>query len=192
MSLRRFYIRVYEQNISQFRCLSLFLVMFSCTYLFLPPRGHKLRPPCVIVLTHTSASNAIASQPPAMPNVRMSLSTQSVHSFYFPPRPLYIAPLRFKNMIRFDDRTPLIRMSTHAHKRLLVRNVVSMLPVPAISMTRLYKVIRWSSPLRCAPMMRSKTRWCTMRSVEQVPGEGSMYCTHTVGPRLPRPLPFGS
>ena len=25
-----------------------------------------------------------------------------------------------------------------------------------------------------------------------VPGEGSTYCIHTVGFRLPRPLPFGS
>ena len=48
----------------------------------------NLRPPSVTVSTHTSAFKAVAFQSPAMPNVRMSLCTQSVHSFSFPPRPL--------------------------------------------------------------------------------------------------------
>ena len=41
----------------------------------------NLRPPSVTVSTHTSALNAVAFQSPAMPNARMSLWTQSVHSF---------------------------------------------------------------------------------------------------------------
>ena len=100
-----------------------------------------------------------------MPNVRMTLCTQSVHFFSFPPRPLRTAPSRFPNMISFGNCPPLIRRSVPAHKSLLVRNVVSMLSHPVISRARLYEVIRWSGLLRCAPMMRSKTRWCTVRSL---------------------------
>ena len=87
----------------------------------------NLRPPSVTVSTHTSAFKAVAFQSPAMPNVRMSLCTQSVHSFSFPPRPLRTAPSRFPKAIRFGSRPPLIRRSVPAHKSLLVRNVVSML-----------------------------------------------------------------
>ena len=54
----------------------------------------NLRPPSVTVSTHTSAFKAVAFQSPAMPNSRMSLCTQSVHSFFFPPRPLRAAPHR--------------------------------------------------------------------------------------------------
>ena len=62
-----------------------------------------------------------------MPNARMSLWTQSVHSFSFPPRPLRTAPSKFPKTIRFGSRPPLIRRSVPAHKSLLVRNVISML-----------------------------------------------------------------
>ena len=48
----------------------------------------NLRPPSVTVSNHISAFKAIAFQSSAMPNVRMLLWTQSVHSFSFPPRPL--------------------------------------------------------------------------------------------------------
>ena len=51
----------------------------------------NLRLPSVTVSTHTSASNAVAFQSPAMSNVRMSLFKQSVHSFSFPPRSLRTA-----------------------------------------------------------------------------------------------------
>ena len=125
----------------------------------------NLRPPFVTVSTQTSAFTAIVSQSPVMLNARMSLCTQSVHSFSFPPRPLRTAPSRFPNMIRFGNRPPLIRRSVPAHRSLLVRNVVSMLSHPVISRARLYEVIRWSGLLRYAPMMRSKTRWCTVRNL---------------------------
>ena len=124
----------------------------------------NLRSPSAAVSTHTPAFNAVAFQSPAMPNARMSLCTQSVHCFSFPPRPLRTAPSRFPNTIRFGSRPPLIRMSVPATKRLLVRNVVSMLSHPVISRARLYEVIRWFGLLRCAPMIRSKTPWCTVRS----------------------------
>ena len=78
----------------------------------------NLRPPSVTASTQTSAFNAIAFQSPVMPNARMSLCTQSVHSFPFPPRPIGTAPSRFPNMIRFGNRPPLIRRSVPAHKNL--------------------------------------------------------------------------
>ena len=125
----------------------------------------NLRPPSVAVSTHTSASNAVAFQFPATPNARMSLWTQSVHSFSFPPRPLRTAPSRFLKTIRFGSRQPLIRRSDPAHRILLARNVVSMLSHRVISRARSYEVIRRPGLLRCAPMIRSKTRWCTVRSL---------------------------
>ena len=152
----------------------------------------NLRPSSLTVSTHTSVFNAVAFHSPAMPNARMSLCTQSVHSFSFPPRPLRTAPSRFPKMIHFGSRPPLIRMSVPSHKSFLVRNVVSMLSHRVISRARLYEVIRWSGLLRCVLMMRSKTRWCTVRIWRSVPGGGSTYCIYTGGPRLPRPLPFGS
>ena len=122
----------------------------------------NLRLPSVTFSTHTSAFKAVAFQSPAMPNARMSLWMQSVHSFSFPPRPLRTAPSRFPKTIRFGSRPPLIRRSVSAHRSLLVRNVVSMLSHPVISRARLYEVIRWFGILRCAPIIRSKTRWCTV------------------------------
>ena len=83
--------------------------------------------PSVTVSTHTSSSNAVAFQSPAMPNARTSLCTQSVHYLSFPPLPLRTKPSRFPNMIHFDNRPPLVRMRNYAHKSLLVRNVFSML-----------------------------------------------------------------
>ena len=118
----------------------------------------NLHPPSVTVPTHTSASNAVAFQSPAMPNARMSLCMQSVYSFSFPPRPLRTAPSRFPNRNRFGSRPPLIRTSAPARKSLLALSIVSMLSHRVISRARLYDVIRWSGLLRCAPMIRSKTR----------------------------------
>ena len=146
----RFRVRL---QLSQSRCLSLLLAMSGRVFLFFLHVAMNLRPPSVTASTQTSAFNAIVFQSPVMPNARMSLCTQSVHSFSFPPRPLRTAPSRFSNMIRFDNRPPLIQRSVPAHKSLLVRNIVSMLSHPVISRARLYEVIRWSGLLRCAPMM---------------------------------------
>ena len=76
-----------------------------------------------------------------------------------------LSPSRFPNTIRFGSHPPLIRMSVPAHKSLLVRNIVSKLSHRVISRVRLYEVNRWSDLLRCTPMVRSKTRWCTMRTL---------------------------
>ena len=127
----------------------------------------NLRPRSVTVSTHTSAFNAVAFQSSAMPNARMSLCAQSVHYFSFAPRALRTAPSRFLSTIRFGSRPPLIRMSVPSHKSLLVRNVILTHSHPVISRVRLYEVIRWSGLLRCAPMIRSKTRWCKVRSLSR-------------------------
>ena len=116
----------------------------------------NVRPSSVTVSTRTSALNAAAFHYSVMSNARMSLCTQSVHSFSFPPRPLRTAPSRFPNTIRFGSRPPLIRMSALAHESLLVRKAVSMLSRRVIPRARLYGVIRLSGLLRCAPMMYAK------------------------------------
>ena len=118
----------------------------------------NLRPPSATVSTHTSASNVVAFQSYAISNARMLLCKRSTHSFSFPPHPLRTAPSRFPNKIRFGSLPPLIRMSAPTHKSLVVRNVASMLSHLVIWRERLYEVTRWSGLLRCASMMRSKTR----------------------------------
>ena len=145
-------------SLLSWRCLAVSTVFFLHTTM-------NLRPPSVTVSTHTSAFNAVAFQSPVMPNARMSLCTKSVHAFSFPTYSLRTAPSRFLNTIRFGSYPPLIRMSVAAHKSFLVRDVVSMLSHRVISRARLYEVIRWSGNLRCAPMMRSKTRRCTVWSL---------------------------
>ena len=66
----------------------------------------NLRVPSVTVSSHTSASNAVAFRTPTMPDARVSLCTQSVHSFSFPTRLLRTAPSRFPKTTRFV-RQPL-------------------------------------------------------------------------------------
>ena len=94
--------------------LSFLLAMSSASTSYFLHAAMNLCPPSVTVSTHTSAFDAVAFQSPAMPNARMSLWTQSVHSFSFPPRPLRNAPSRFPKTIRFGSRPQLIRRSVHA------------------------------------------------------------------------------
>ena len=111
MSLHRFwYASMYDHNFLPSLVASLFswrsLAPSTSSFLH---AAINLRPPSVNVSTHIylhlsiylpfylsiylsiSASNAVASQLPAIPNARMSLCTQSVHFFSFPPRPLRTA-----------------------------------------------------------------------------------------------------
>ena len=94
----RFHVR---PQLSQSRCICLLLAKTGRVYLLFPPRGHKPPPTFVTVLSDISASNTFVSQSPAIPNARMSLCTQSVPCFSFPPRVLRTAPSGFSNMIRF-------------------------------------------------------------------------------------------
>ena len=97
--------------------------MSSRVYLFFPPRGREPPPTLRDRLSpHISLQRRRFPILPrsAMPNnARMSLCTQSVHSFLFPPRPLRTAPSRIPNTIRFGSRPPLIRMSAPAHSILV-------------------------------------------------------------------------
>ena len=117
LSLRKFYASVCDNN---FPSLVAFLFSWRCLAASSSSSFHaamNLRPLFVTASTHTAAFNAIAFQPPVMPNARMSLCTQSVHSFSFPPRSLRTAPSRFPNIIHFGSRPPLIRMRVPAHKK---------------------------------------------------------------------------
>ena len=143
-------------SLFSWRCLAVFTS--SC-----PHTVTNLRPSSVTISTQASASNAVAFQTPTNPNAYMSLCMQSVHSFSFPSRPLRTAPSRFLG----SRPPPLIQMSAPAHKSILARNVVATLSHRVVSRARLYKVIRWSGLLRCAPIMQSKTRWCTVRSLDK-------------------------
>ena len=142
-----------------------------------------LRPPSVIVLAHTSASNAVVFQSLAiMPNARMSLCTQSVHYFSFPPRSLRTVSSRFPNTRRFGNRPPLIRVSAPAHKSPLVRNVVSMLSHRIISRA-------WLTRSSDGLIFGAVRRWCGAGPCgvrcgvrRSVPDEESKYCIHTVEP----------
>ena len=88
VSLRRFYAAAYDHDFLSFP-VSLPLSspsLAASTSSFLHA-AINLGQPSVTVSTHTSASNAVAFQSPAMPNARMSLCTQSLHFFSFPPYP---------------------------------------------------------------------------------------------------------
>ena len=73
--------------------------MSGRVYLFFPSHDHEPPPTLCDRLNPHLSLNAIAFQSPVMPNARMSLCTQSVYSFSFPPRPLRTAHSRFPNMI---------------------------------------------------------------------------------------------
>ena len=153
-------------TLSQSRCLLLLLAMSSRVYLLFPTHGYE--PPPTLrhrINPHLSLSRR-RFPIPVMPNARMSLCTQSGHSFPFPSRPLRNVPSRFPNMIRF-----------------LVCNIVLMLSHRVLSRARLCEVIRWSGLLCCAPMMETRPGGVRCVIWRGVPGGG---------PRLPRPLPFGS
>ena len=192
VSLRRFYVSVYDTNVPSpvaslfsWRCLA------ASTSSFLHV-AMNLRPPSLTVLTHNSAFNAVAFQPPAMPTTRMSLCTESVHSFYFSPRPFRTASSMFPNTIDFGSRPRLIRMNAPTHKSLLVRNVVSTISHPVLSRPRLYEVTRWFGLLCCAPMMRSNSGGVRCGVWSSIPDEGSTYGIHTAEPQLLWLLIFGS
>ena len=101
----------FRVRLSLSRCLSLLLAMSSRVYLFLPPSDHEPPPTLRDRLNPHLSLQRFTFQLPAMPNARMSLCTQSVHSFSFPPPPFRTAPSRFPNTIRFGSRPPLIWMS---------------------------------------------------------------------------------
>ena len=113
-----------------FHSLVASLLFWRCLTASAPSFLHEamnLHPRFLTVSTYTSASNAVYFQFLTMTYDRMSLCTQSVHSFSFTLRPLRTAPSMFPDTVRFGSHPQLIRMSGPTHKRRLMCNVVSML-----------------------------------------------------------------
>ena len=150
---RRFRVR---SQLFQSRCLSLLLAKSSRVYPLFPPRGHKPPPTFRYCLNPHLCLQHRRFPILGCANAQMLLCTQSVHTFSFSLRPLRPAP---------SNNPPPTRINAPTHRRPLVRNAVSILSQPVIPRTRLYEFIRLSGLLPCAPMMRSKTRRCTVRSL---------------------------
>ena len=127
-----------------------------------------------------------------MPNARMSLWTQLVHSFSFPPRLLRTAPSRFPKTIRLGSSPPLIRRRVPAHKKVFSFETSSQCSHTRLSQGR--GCTKSSDGLvSCAVHRLYEARLGGVRCGvwRSVPGEGSTYCIHTRGPRLPPPKAFG-
>ena len=80
MSLRRFFASVYDTNVPSLVASLLSWRCLAASASYFPHAAINLRPPFVPVSTRTSASNAVAFEPPTTPNDRISLCTHSVHS----------------------------------------------------------------------------------------------------------------
>ena len=145
---------------SQSRCLSLFLAISTRVYLFFPPCGHE--PPLTLrdrINPHLSLQRRRFPIPRYAK--RPDVALYAIGPLFL--LPILSSPHCTLKVSEYDllwQPPAAHRMSVLTHKNLLLRNVVSMLSHRVISSARLYEVIRWSGLLRCAPMMRSKTRWC--------------------------------
>ena len=200
VSLRRFYASVYDSNFpfpSQSRSPhSLFSWRIpAASFSYFIHAAVNLRPPSVTVSTHTPASNAVAFQSSAMPNAWTSFFTQSTHSYCFPSRLPRTAPSRFLDTIRFGKPPPLTRRIIPVHTKVFSCATLSQSSPTQLSQG--HGCTKSSdglvSCLRCAPIMRSETRWCKVRNLELYFWQRvHVYCIHTVGPRLLRPSPVGS
>ena len=166
MPLRRFYASVYDKN---FFSLIVYLFSWRClaasTSYFLHA-AMNLRPPSVTVSTHISPSNAVAFQSPAMPNPWASLCTKSVHSFFH----LVLSALNPQRFRTHDSQTH----AAHSDERLRPqKSSRAQRCLNALTSGYLEGMIVRSnlmgsaSLLGCASMIRSKTRWCTVRSFVQ-------------------------
>ena len=172
------------------RCLTAFISSFLHAAI-------NLHPPFVTFATQASASNAVAFQPPVIPNARTPLCMQSTHSFSFLPRPLRTAPSRFtkKNAIRFGNHPRPIRMRVPPHRCVLSCATLSQsLPT---GLSRGHGCTKSSD--RLVPLVLcpdDANQHLLVHDAElgwsSVPGAGFTHCIHTVEPRLTQPLAFGS
>ena len=120
----------------------------------------NLRPPSVIVPTHTSAFKRRRFPVPRYVKRRMSLCTQSDHfknllsTASFPPCTLKVSKhdSLWQPPTAHSDERPRPQKSSRSQRRLNASH-------RAISSARSYEVVRCSDLLHYAPMMRSKTRW---------------------------------
>ena len=137
-----------------------------------PHAAINLRLPSVTAQPTPLTPKVVAFQPPSMPNARMSLYICS-RSTLSPSHPVLstLHPQGFRTRFAFfGSRPPLIRMGAPAHKKKFshAQRRLSALLTPGYLEGHgcTESSIRWSGLLRCATMMRSKTRWCTVRSLE--------------------------
>ena len=164
MSLRKI-LRVRVRNqLSQYRCLFLLPAMSSRVYLLFPSRGREPPPTLRDRLNpHLSLQRRLLPIPRYVKHPDVAL---------YPIGPLFLLPTPSSPhcTLKVSEHDSIWQSSAahsdeRPHHKSLVFNVVSVLSHRGISSARLYEVIRWSSLLRCAPMIRSKTRWCTVRSL---------------------------
>ena len=135
--------------------------MSSRVHLFFPPRGHEPPPTLRDRLNqrHRFPVPRYAKRPdvalhaigllflfptPSSPHCTLKVSKH--HSLRQPPT-------------THSDKRPRPQKSSRWQRRL------NALKPGYLKGTVLYEVIRWYGPLHCAPMIRSKTRWCTVRSL---------------------------
>ena len=153
----------------------------------------NLRPPFVTASTQTSAFTAIVSQSPVMPNARMSLCTQSVHSFSFPPRPSTHCALKVsEHDSLWQPPAAHSEERSRPQKSSRGQRCLNALAPGNLKGTvvRGHPVV-WSLALRSDDAKQGPVMYGTKFSVVFL-AEGSTYCTHTGGLRLLRPLPSGS
>ena len=142
-------------------------MMSSRVYLFFPPRGYKPTPTLRDSLSpHRSLQRCRFSIP--LWAIRPDIALYAIGPLFFLPTPssphctlkvsehdsLWQPPAAY-----YLDERPRPQKSSPAQRCL---NAVSH---RVISRARLYEVIRCFGLLCCAPTMRSKTRWCTVRSL---------------------------
>ena len=175
-------------QLSRSRCLSLLLAMSRRVYILFPPRGHK--PPRTL---RDRLNPHPYLQRRRFPTPR-SANPPGVALYAINPLVLLPAPssphctLRASEHDSLDNRPPLIRMSASARKSIFVRkqrrlNALTPGYLEGTIIVRGHPMV-WSLALRPGGV------WCGVW--RNVPGEGSTYCIHTVEPRLPRSLTFGS
>ena len=140
----RFRVRL---QLSQSRCLSLLLAMSGRVFLFLPPRGHEPPPtlrdrlnPNLSLYRHRFPIPRYAKRP--------DVALYTVGPFF-----LLLTPSSTHCALKVSEHDSLWpppaahSEKRSAHKRLLVRNVVSMRSHPVISSARGHPVV-WSLALR--------------------------------------------
>ena len=162
--------------------------MSISVYLFFPPRGHE-PPPTLRNRFNPHLSLQRRRFPIPRYAKHLDVAVYTIGPLFLFPTPS--SPHCTLKVSKHDSQS-LIRIIAPVNKHSRAQRCLNAL-TPGCLRARFYEVIRWSGLLRCVSLMRSKTRWCTVREVwRNGAGEGSSYCIHTGGPRLPRPLPFGS
>ena len=154
------------------RCLSLLLAMSSHFYLFFPPRGHEPPPTLRDRLNLHLSLQRRRHFPTLHYDKRSDVAPCAIGSLFLLPTPS--SPYCTRKVSEYDSlwQPPAAHSDERPHPQnkssRAQRCLKIMLSHRVISRAQLYEVIRWSGLLRCAPIIRSKTRWCTVRSLTYV------------------------